>query len=276
MSQTSASGAAAPPPARGNRSAARRGAVLLALAAFLFVAAFRGLYVPLALGQDEGDYATATMQTLAGQSLYGEQHSVRPPVLYAYYAAAYHLHQATGAGLDIIVHVLAALLAAAAVALLAGALARRFSLGAAVAGTALAALLACSPPLQAIDANAESLMLLPYTAAGLLMWRWARGEELERPMLEAALAGALTVFAIMTKQVAGVLVFLLVVALIVRRRDAARLLGSFVGAAALTAGAFVVWVAATGQFAEWIVFGWLQNFMYAANAAGAERSRIAS
>jgi 4-amino-4-deoxy-L-arabinose transferase-like glycosyltransferase len=134
-------------------------------------------------------------------------------------------------------------------------------------------MLAASPGLQAVDANAETLMLLPYTAAGLLMWRWARGEDVRRPWLEGAIAGALTVVAIMTKQVAGVLLFQLAVTLVLRKRDVLALAGSFVAAAAAATLATAGWVTYTGQLREWIVYGWLQNFMYAQNAAGPDRLR---
>ena len=249
----------------------RRFAVLLAIAAFLVVFGFRALYIPFALGQDEGDYATATMQALNGESLYRDQRSARPPLLYADYAAAAWVHDATSWPLDAVIHTMAALLAAAAVALLAFALALRFGHSAAAFGALLAALLAASPGLQAIDANAETLMLLPYTAAGLLIWRWARREDLDHPALEACLAAALMVVAIMTKQVAGVLVALAALALLLRRRDTVALAVPFLAAAAATTLAVTGWVAATGQLREWIVYGWLQNFMYAQNAAGPDR-----
>jgi 4-amino-4-deoxy-L-arabinose transferase-like glycosyltransferase len=253
----------------------RRFAVLLALAAFLLVFGVRSLYIPFALGPDEGDYATATMQAMRGESLYGAQRSARPPLLYAEYASFMRVRDITGQPIDVTVHALAALLAAAAVALLAFSLGRRFGRLPAAVGALLAVMLAASPGLQAVDANAETLMMLPYTAAALLMWRWARGEHLDRPWLEGALAGALTVIAIMTKQVAGVLVFQLVVALVLRRRDIVALAGSFVAAAGAATLATVGWVASTGQLREWIVYGWLQNFMYAQNAAGPERLRTA-
>jgi hypothetical protein len=249
--------------------------VLLAAAAFVFVFGFRALYIPFALGPDEGDYSTAAMQALHGQSLYADQHSARPPVLYVYYGAAVAVHDATGWPIDILVHVLGALMAATACALLAFALASRYGRIPAAFGAMLAAFLAASPGLQAIDANAETLMLLPYAAAGLLLCRWARGEDVDRPWVEGAAMGVLMVIAIMTKQVAGVLVVLVVVALLLRRKDTAALAGSVIASAAAATLAVVGWVAATGQLREWLVFGWLQNFLYAQNAAGPNRLAVA-
>lgn len=239
--------------------------LLFALLSFLMRVPF--LRVPFS--SDEGYQSLVARQWLSGHSLYGDLAFVRPPLLALPYAAARLI---TGNDGDITLRLMAALWSAATVALLAYFLLRRLRLMPALAGAALMTAWSASISLQN-EANAETWLLLPWTAGGLLLLHLAeeppRGA---RAMWALAGAGALVGVAALFKQPAavGALLPLAAVAAFSRpwRDDLRAALAFIAGFGAALAGSLFA-CALAGDGIAYLFRAWVGMFAY----VSAERSR---
>jgi hypothetical protein len=226
------------------------------LAAYLLL---RSNLIEIPLGRDEGGYAYAGREILAGGLLYRDVFDLRPPGPFYLYALALAFVPPTPAGIHVFLHVYNFATCLALVSL-----ARALGAGTPAAlWTALAYAVASSlPGVQGFQASSELLMLLPLVLAMRLAL--ASGPRRRGAL---ALAGVLAALACWIKQTAFLSLVLLPfwIAFAPRRRrsEAARDLLAFGGGAIAVSLAIVGAFASAGVLRELVYWSFEHPLRYA-------------
>jgi 4-amino-4-deoxy-L-arabinose transferase-like glycosyltransferase len=245
-------------------------AALFAAVAALGAIALRVPFLRLGLSPDEGYQSLVARQWLSGRLLYSDLAFVRPPLLAMPYALA---RVVTGHEGDVTLRLFAAGWSALTVAVIAYFLLRRSRLLPALAGIALALAWSASIALQN-EANAETWLLLPWTAGALLFLHVTLSPSSRRTVMLSMLAGALVGASALFKQPGVVGLALPLAALAIGGRSRSEWLReavAFVGGALEVLLLSAVVCAASGDGVAYLFRAWVGMSAY----VSAERSRTA-